>query len=213
MSDDDFEDFEFDLNQINELEQRFMSPANNQKPGKILPETTNTTRYSNHTTEQKSNTLERQTKLYEFTNKFTGIENLKLNKQYSSVSQASKPIETKSVVFTPSNHEVDEDGLKTWVYPTNYAERTYQLNIVQVCLFQNTLVCLPTGLGKTFIAAVVIFNFYRWFKNGKIIFMAPTRPLVNQQIDACLNVTGIPEVFLINLECNRRTYWISYCRK
>jgi ERCC4-related helicase len=27
----------------------------------------------------------------------------------------------------------------------------------------NTLVALPTGLGKTFVAAVVMLNFYRWF--------------------------------------------------
>lgn len=27
----------------------------------------------------------------------------------------------------------------------------------------NTLVCLPTGLGKTLIAAVVMYNHYRWF--------------------------------------------------
>jgi len=45
-------------------------------------------------------------------------------------------------------------------------------------------VVLPTGLGKTFIAAVVMYNFYRWYPKGKIVFMAPTRPLVSQQIHA-----------------------------
>ena len=39
----------------------------------------------------------------------------------------------------------------------------FRFNIVQSCLFDNTLVCLPTGLGKTFIAAVVMYNFYRWY--------------------------------------------------
>ena len=38
-----------------------------------------------------------------------------------------------------------------------------RFNIVQSCLYDNTLVCLPTGLGKTFIAAVVMYNFYRWY--------------------------------------------------
>lgn len=52
---------------------------------------------------------------------------------------------------------------------------------------------LPTGLGKTFIAAVVMYNFYRWYPHGKIIFMAPTRPLVCQQIEACYNIMGIPQ--------------------
>ena len=80
----------------------------------------------------------------------------------------------------------------SWIYPTNYPLRDYQFHIVQKALFHNTLVTLPTGLGKTFIAAVVIYNFYRWYPQGKIIFMAPTKPLVAQQIDACYNIMGIP---------------------
>ncbi|XP_015904384.2 Fanconi anemia group M protein homolog isoform X1 [Parasteatoda tepidariorum] len=85
----------------------------------------------------------------------------------------------------------DADAGKTWIYPTNYPVRDYQFSIVQEALFKNTLVILPTGLGKTFIAAVVMFNIYRWYPKGKVIFMAPTRPLVAQQIDACFKITGI----------------------
>jgi len=48
------------------------------------------------------------------------------------------------------------------------------------------------GLGKTFIAAVVMYNFYRWYPTGKVVFMAPTRPLVAQQINACYTIMGIP---------------------
>jgi fanconi anemia group M protein len=47
-------------------------------------------------------------------------------------------------------------------------------------------------LGKTFIAAVVMYNFFRWYPEGKVIFLAPTKPLVAQQIEACYNITGIP---------------------
>ena len=68
------------------------------------------------------------------------------------------------------------------------------MEIVSEALFKNTLVSLPTGLGKTFIAAVVMFNFYRWFPAGKVIFLAPTRPLVTQQIGACHDIVGIPHV-------------------
>ena len=50
----------------------------------------------------------------------------------------------------------------TWIYPSNMSHRKYQFDIVQSCLFNNTLVCLPTGLGKTFIAAVIMYNFYRF---------------------------------------------------
>jgi Fanconi anemia group M protein len=48
----------------------------------------------------------------------------------------------------------------------NFEYREYQFQMVQSGLFHNTLVCLPTGLGKTFIAATIIFNFYRWFPEG-----------------------------------------------
>ena len=80
-----------------------------------------------------------------------------------------------------------------WIYPTNYPIRNYQYDIVKEALFKNTLVTLPTGLGKTFIAAVVMYNFYRWYPQGKVIFMAPTKPLVAQQIEACFNIMGIPQ--------------------
>ena len=66
--------------------------------------------------------------------------------------------------------------------------------IVESCLYDNTLVTLPTGLGKTFIAAVVMYNYFRWFPLSKIVFMAPTKPLVQQQIEACFNIMGIPQI-------------------
>ena len=88
---------------------------------------------------------------------------------------------------------IDLETMKTWIYPTNYQVRKYQRIIVEYALLRNTLVCLPTGLGKTFIAAVVMYNFNRWFPQGKVIFMAPTKPLVNQQVQACHDITGIPE--------------------
>ena len=55
----------------------------------------------------------------------------------------------------------DEDAGRTWIYPSNMSHRKYQFDIVQASLYHNTLVCLPTGLGKTFIAAVIMYNYYR----------------------------------------------------
>lgn len=94
---------------------------------------------------------------------------------------------------TPTHHELDSEELQTWVYPTNIGEpRQYQFAIVKSSLFNNTLVALPTGLGKTLIAATVMLNFFRWTKNAKIVFVAPTKPLVSQQVDACFHIAGIP---------------------
>ncbi|KAG0174207.1 hypothetical protein DFQ28_000025 [Apophysomyces sp. BC1034] len=93
----------------------------------------------------------------------------------------------------PSFHSFDREALPTWIYPINYPIRTYQYNIVQKAMFHNTLVALPTGLGKTFIAAVVMYNYWRWFPTSKIIFVAPTRPLVAQQIEACFKICGLPQ--------------------
>ncbi|KAK3741292.1 hypothetical protein QZH41_012592 [Actinostola sp. cb2023] len=87
----------------------------------------------------------------------------------------------------------DVEAGDIWIYPTNYPVRDYQFKIVEKALFVNTLVTLPTGLGKTFIAAVLMYNYYRWYPQGKVIFMAPTKPLVAQQIEACYNIMGIPE--------------------
>lgn len=49
----------------------------------------------------------------------------------------------------------------------NVPLRDYQLAITKTALFSNTLVALPTGLGKTLIAAVVMYNYFRWFPEGK----------------------------------------------
>jgi hypothetical protein len=106
---------------------------------------------------------------------------------------------------------------------------------LQTALLANTLVCLPTGLGKTLIAAVVMHNFARWFPEvrlmccaaphnatprplhfspmlhlsppclpecpstlhhaacvqGKVVFVAPTKPLVAQQVEACHSFMGM----------------------
>ncbi|KAL0437937.1 UNVERIFIED_CONTAM: DEAD-box ATP-dependent RNA helicase FANCM [Sesamum latifolium] len=63
--------------------------------------------------------------------------------------------------------KIDTDAAKTWIYPVNVPRRDYQFSITRTALFSNTLVVLPTGLGKTLIAAVVMYNFFRWFPEGK----------------------------------------------
>lgn len=126
--------------------------------------------------------------------------------------QCDNPAGTESTAFShiPSSGQTypdfpgfDSSSAKVWIYPTNYPIREYQLKISEAALFQNTLVCLPTGLGKTFIASVVMYNFYRWYPSGKIVFMAPTKPLVAQQIEACYKVMGIPQAHMAELTGNK----------
>jgi ATP-dependent DNA helicase MPH1 len=101
------------------------------------------------------------------------------------------PLKTKEE--PPTHHKLDAKAMATWVYPTNLGTvRDYQFNIVARSLFHNTLVALPTGLGKTFIAATVMLNYYRWTKDAQIVFMAPTKPLIAQQMEACYGIVGIP---------------------
>ncbi|XP_020214184.1 DEAD-box ATP-dependent RNA helicase FANCM isoform X2 [Cajanus cajan] len=96
-------------------------------------------------------------------------------------------------------HQIDAEAAKTWTYPVNVPLRDYQFGITQSALFSNTLVALPTGLGKTLIAAVVMYNYFRWFPQGKIVFAAPSRPLVMQQIEACHNIVGIPQEWTVDM--------------
>jgi len=101
---------------------------------------------------------------------------------------------TASRAYVPGPVPCDLSTMHTWVFPVDekYPKRQYQLEMAETAISHNTLVSLPTGLGKTLVAAVVLYNFYRWFSKGKVIFLAPTLPLVNQQVSACYNIMGIP---------------------
>lgn len=125
--------------------------------------------------------------------------------QMSASTQAKKkhafPLSTQKE--PPTHHQLDSEAMKTWIYPTNLGTtRDYQYNIVSRGLFHNLLVALPTGLGKTFIAATVMLNWFRWTKSAQIVFVAPTKPLVSQQVDACFHIAGIPRSETVMLTGN-----------
>ncbi len=65
------------------------------------------------------------------------------------------------------------------IVPDSLEERHYQVAIAETASGMSTLVVLPTGLGKTIIAALVVAETLRT-KKGKILFLAPTKPLVEQ---------------------------------
>lgn len=57
--------------------------------------------------------------------------------------------------------------------------RDYQVELARKAAISSTLLVLPTGLGKTVVAAMVIAQVLH-AKGGKVLFLAPTRPLVEQ---------------------------------
>jgi len=59
--------------------------------------------------------------------------------------------------------------------------RAYQEVIAASAIKKNTLVVLPTGLGKTVIAAMVAA---KKLEEGKVLFMAPTKPLAEQHLES-----------------------------
>jgi ERCC4-related helicase len=66
--------------------------------------------------------------------------------------------------------------------------RKYQLDIAKEATKNSLMVVLPTGLGKTTIALFVLVN---RLAIGKILFLAPTRPLVEQHstfLEKVLNI-------------------------
>ena len=60
-------------------------------------------------------------------------------------------------------------------------KREYQLSIAMKALDANTMVILPTGLGKTAVALLVAAS-RLYNEGGKMLMLAPTKPLVEQHL-------------------------------
>jgi len=77
-------------------------------------------------------------------------------------------------------------------YKLTIEPRIYQSNIFKEIIDKNSLVVLPTGLGKTVIALMLIIYHLRKYKK-KIIFLAPTKPLAEQHKRSIINNSTISE--------------------
>jgi ERCC4-related helicase len=66
----------------------------------------------------------------------------------------------------------------TFIKPNSVERREYQYNIAHSADNASTLVVLPTGMGKTIIALLVIAK--ELAQGHAILFLSPTKPLVNQ---------------------------------
>ncbi len=86
---------------------------------------------------------------------------------------------TKNIIYIPnlvSKNFIDYKNIK----PKLIEYREYQINIAESSYKQNTLLVLPTGLGKTVIALILISKIIQDNNGEKILFLAPTKPLVLQ---------------------------------
>ncbi|MFC1755626.1 DEAD/DEAH box helicase, partial [Thermoproteota archaeon] len=66
------------------------------------------------------------------------------------------------------------------VKPQSLQHRDYQVNLASVCYKENILLVVPTGLGKTAIALLVIAEYLKIHPKQKCLLLAPTRPLCHQ---------------------------------
>ncbi|HNV97569.1 MAG TPA: helicase-related protein [bacterium] len=62
--------------------------------------------------------------------------------------------------------------------------RLYALDIADLCIKSNSIVCLNTGLGKTYIELLISLHFLKYKSVGKkILILSPTKPLCIQHRD------------------------------
>ena len=94
----------------------------------------------------------------------------------------------------------------------NITPREYQKKIFDACREKNSLVILPTGIGKTLIALMLTIERMQKFPMEKVLFLAPTRPLAEQHLNYFKK--HLPELFAqmdlftgkVSAE-NRRNIW------
>ncbi len=96
-----------------------------------------------------------------------------------------------------------------FIVPDSVEYRDYQINLANQAKNENCIVVLPTGLGKTTVALHVIAD-YLSKGNGGVLFLAPTRVLVNQHYEFLKNTLTIDDIALItgeDLLAKRKKLW------
>lgn len=74
-----------------------------------------------------------------------------------------------------------------------FAPRLYQETILATAVSKNTLVVLPTGMGKTAIAFMLASQRLQHFPLSKILVLAPTKPLAEQHMQTFREHMELPD--------------------
>jgi ERCC4-related helicase len=82
-----------------------------------------------------------------------------------------------------------------FIKPNSVERREYQYNIANSAADASTLVVLPTGMGKTIIALLVIAK--ELSNNNKILFLSPTKPLVNQHAQSLTDLLTLGDTVAV----------------
>ena len=96
-----------------------------------------------------------------------------------------------------------------YIEPGSLEKRDYQINIANRAAVDSTLVVLPTGMGKTIIALLVVAH---KLDEGNILFLAPTKPLAQQHYEFLIRHLTIDpdDILLFTGEISpkkRRSLW------
>lgn len=76
------------------------------------------------------------------------------------------------------------------IKPGTVEQRLYQLALAGEAIKKSSLVVLPTGLGKTVVALLVMASS---LPNGKVLLLSPTKPLVEQHVAFFRDKLNIPQ--------------------
>jgi Fanconi anemia group M protein len=72
-------------------------------------------------------------------------------------------------------------------------KREYQIKLFNLCLKEDLLIVLPTGLGKTAIALLLIAEMLYRYPDKKCVLLAPTRVLASQHKDFLSNMLNVEQ--------------------
>lgn len=75
----------------------------------------------------------------------------------------------------------------------NLVPRAYQESILKTAIKHNTLVVIPTGLGKTAVAISLAIHRLNKFPDSRALILAPTKPLCKQHVQSFIKNTTIPK--------------------
>ena len=98
-----------------------------------------------------------------------------------------------------------------FIKPDSVELRDYQTNLADGAKKENSLIVLPTGLGKTTIALQVIAD-YLQKGTGGVLFLAPTRVLVNQHYEFLKENLLIEDIGIVtgeDLPQKRKKKWMN----